>query len=136
MGMNLVGATPGSIPLPPEPPHQDLHSPLPGRGGSLGFRGCGAGPAHEQESLSDLSFSFLSCSNRCMAVMCWRSCRPPAEGAARAEVSGPGGVSSSAVRSPKLPGPVPGMSTPLSLLGALPKGEGSLLQDDWAPGLA
>lgn len=102
----------------------------------MGFRGCGAGPAHEQESLSDLSFSLLSCSSRCMAVMCWRSCRPPAEGAARAEVSAPGGVSSSAVRSPKLPGPVPGMSTPLSLLGALPRGEGSLLQDDWAPGLA
>lgn len=99
------------------------------------FRVCGVGPAHEQESLSDLSFSFLSCSNRCMVVMCLRSWRPPAEGAARAEVSAPGGVSSSAVRSPRLPGPVPGISTPLSLLGALPSGEGSLLQEDWAPGL-
>lgn len=98
-------------------------------------RVCGAGPAQEQESLSDLSFSFLSCSNRCMAVMCLRSCRPPAEGAASAEASAPGGVSSRAVRSPRLPGPVPGISTPLSLLGALPRGEGSLLQDDWAPGL-
>lgn len=94
------------------------------------FRACGAGPAHEQESLSDLSFSLLSCSNRCMVVPCLRSCRPPVEGAARAGASAPGGVSSSAVRSPRLPGPVPGISTPLSLLGALPRGEGSLLQDD------
>lgn len=116
---------------PSQPTYQGPHSPLPGRGGSLVFRVCGAGPAHEQESLSDLSFSFLSCSSRCMAVRCWRSCRPPAEGLARAEASAPGGVSSRAVRSPRLPG----MSTPLSLLGALPKGEGSLLQDDWAPGL-
>lgn len=67
MGMNLVDAAPGSVPS--QPTHQDLHSPLPGRGGSLVFRVCGAGPAHEQESLSDLSFSFLSCSNRCMVVM-------------------------------------------------------------------
>lgn len=70
-----------------------------------------------------------------MVVKCLRSCRPPVEGAARAEVSAPGDGSSRAVRSPRLPGPVPGISTPLSLLGALPRGEGSLLQDDWAPGL-
>lgn len=99
------------------------------------LRVCGAGPAHEQESLSDLSFSLFSCSKRCTVVMCLRSCRPPVEGAAKAEVSAPGDGSSSAVRSPRLPGPVPGISTPLSLLGALPRGEGSLLQDDWAPGL-
>lgn len=99
------------------------------------FRVCGAGLAHEQESLMDLNFSLLSCSNRCMVAMCLRSCRPPAEGAPKTGASVPGGVSSSAVRSPTLPGPVPGISTPLSLLGALPRGEGSLLQDDWAPGL-
>lgn len=98
-------------------------------------RVCGAGPAHEQESFSDLSFSLFSCSKRCTVLMCLRSCRPPVEGAARAEVSAPGHVSASAVRSPRLPGPVPGISMPLSLLGALPRGEGSLLQDDWAPGL-
>lgn len=105
------------------------------------FRVCGAGPAQEQESLSDLNFSCLSCSKRCMVVMCLRSCRllptvVAEEGAARAVASAPGSVSSSAVRSPRLPGPGPGSSTPLSLLGALPRGEGSLLQDDRAPGLA
>lgn len=121
--------------LPPDLHARGLHSPLAGRGGSLEFRVCGAGPAHEQESLSDLSFSLLSCSNRCTVVMCLRSCRPPAEGVARAEASAPGGGSSRAVRSARLPGPVPGISTPLSLLGALPRGEGSLLQEDWAPGL-
>ena len=121
--------------LPPYQRTWGLHLPLPGRGGSLEVRVCGAGPAHEQESFSDLSFSFLSCSNRCMAAMCLRSCRPPAEGAARAEESAPGGGSSRALRSARLPGPGPGISTPLSLLGALPRGEGSLLQEDWVPGL-
>lgn len=44
----------------------------------------------------------------------------------------PGGGSSRAAGSARLPGPVLGISTPLSLLGALPRGEGLLLQEDWA----
>lgn len=38
-------------------------------------------------------------------------------------------------RSSVLPPAFPVISTPLSVLAALPAGEWSLLQDDWAPGL-
>lgn len=43
--------------------------------------------------------------------------------------------SSSADKSSKLPPAFTFISTPLSLLFALPKGDRSLLQDDWPPGL-
>lgn len=46
-----------------------------------------------------------------------------------------GSTSSSADRSSQLPPPVPAISTPLSLLAALPSGEWPLLHDDCPPGL-
>lgn len=45
------------------------------------------------------------------------------------------GPSSKLDRSSVLPPAFPVISTPLSVLAALPAGEWSLLQDDWAPGL-
>lgn len=45
------------------------------------------------------------------------------------------GPSSKLDRSSVLPPVFPVISTPLSVLAALPAGEWSLLQDDWAPGL-
>lgn len=45
------------------------------------------------------------------------------------------GLSSCALRSPKLPPLCIAISTPLSLLLVLPRGDGSLLHEEWPPGL-
>lgn len=109
--------------------------PFPEMGGSLVFLACGAGFTHEQESLTVLSFSFLSCSSRCIVVMCFLSCRLTVELPDETVESTTGVLSSNAVRSPRLPPLCMFISTPLSLLLVLPSGDGSLLHDDWPPGL-
>lgn len=109
--------------------------PFPEMGGSLVFLACGAGLTHEQESLTVLSFSFLSCSSRCIVVMCFLSCRLTVELPDETVESTTGALSSNAVRSPRLPPLCMFISTPLSLLLVLPRGDGSLLHDDWPPGL-
>lgn len=99
------------------------------------FLPCGAGFTHEQESLTVLSFSFLSCSSRCIVVMCFLSCRLTVKLPDETVESTTGALSSNAVRSPRLPPLCMFISTPLSLLLVLPRGDGSLLHDDWPPGL-
>lgn len=112
--------------------------PTAGIGGSLVlvFRICGPELAQGHVSLTFFSLSFLMFSSLMVTPPPLQSPSPtPAELPwERVEESTIGG-SSSALSSPKLPPLCRAISTPLSLLWALPSGDGSLLHDEWPPGL-
>lgn len=101
-------------------------------GGNLVLRACGVAFAQEHEFLTVFSFSsFRWLSLRVgLALLCrWRPSVPVEM------VESTGGMSSSTLRSPRLPPPGPANSTPPSWWEALPSGDGWLLHDDWPPGL-
>lgn len=120
------------------------HLPTAGMGGSFMLlrwpcNGCGAELTQGQESLTVFSLSFLIFSNLMVTAPLWPTaflnwspippCCPPA-----GTVESTMAHSSCALRSPKLPPLCMAISTPLSLLLAL-RGDGSLLHDEWPPGL-
>lgn len=111
-----------------------FYSPVAGIGGSLVPRtGAVSSPVQRHESLTVFSFSLFRCSNRWQVLSCFRkwgpaTATPPADsGKFRASTKC---KSSRVLRSPRLPPLFTAISTPLSLLGALPSGDGSLLHDD------
>lgn len=121
------------------------HLPTAGMGGSFMLlrwpcSGCGAELTQGQESLTVFSLSFLMFSSLMVTTPPWAiafliwspipACCPPVE-----TVESTMGHSSCALRSPKLPPLCMAISTPLSLLLALLRGDGSLLHDEWPPGL-
>ena len=120
------------------------HLPTAGIGGSFVLlrwpcSGCGAELPQGQESLTVVSLSCLMFSSLIVTpppwptlVLIWSPtpARCPPMGTVESTM-GP----SSCVRSPKLPPLCRAISTPLSLLLALLRGDGSLLHDEWPPGL-
>lgn len=102
--------------------------------------GCGPELTQGQESLTVFSLSFLMFSSLMVTPLpgpvAFLNCSPtppccPPAGTVESTM----GHSSCVLRSPKLPPLCMAISTPLSLLLALLRGDGSLLHDEWPPGL-